>query len=347
LYTDNYDSLATHYDRIVAVDWPGMGCSSRTATQFPLATALDTLKATLCMREPEREKHIAQAVTDELIDSLEKLRVEEDLPRFTLAGHSLGGYLAAKYAVKYPDAVESLVLISPVGIPQPPPVEHQMPPAELDWRLRTISQLWRWSFTPQGIVRIVGPRGPGLVTSVVNRRFGNRWSGEPLQLVSDYFYHITAAPASGEHVLSALLEPVFLRSDRDIDKAEEGSADAVVAAAAELNTAGTPEDDAAALKSRRKTRAASKARSGVFAKLPVEDELCKLKVPILLLYGDTDWLYYPTAEQSVQKWRAAGVPAAALGIVSNAGHHLYLDNAPEFNRAVLQWAQKTENLQKA
>lgn len=321
-----------------------MGCSSRTATQFPLANTLDTVKATLCKGDPVREKEIAQAVTDELIDSLEKLRIEEDLPRFTLAGHSLGGYLAAKYAVKYPEAVENLVLISPVGIPQPPPVEHQLPPSELDWRLRTISQLWRWSFTPQGVVRILGPKGPGLVTSTVNRRFGNRWSGEPLQLISDYMYHITAAPASGEHVLSALLEPVFLRSEQDIAAAEEGSTDAVVAAAAELNATGTPADDPVTLKKRRRV---TNSRSGVFAKLPVEDELCRLRIPILLLYGDTDWLYYPTADESVRKWKQAGVPAAALAIVPNAGHHLYMDNSADFNRTVIQWAQNTEGLMAA
>ena len=37
-----------------------------------------------------------------------------------LVGHSLGGYLSARYAIAYPDRVEKLVLLSPVGVPELP-----------------------------------------------------------------------------------------------------------------------------------------------------------------------------------------------------------------------------------
>jgi pimeloyl-ACP methyl ester carboxylesterase len=300
---------------------------------------LDTARATLCSRDPAREREIAQAVTDEMIDSLERLRVEEDIPHFTLAGHSLGGYLAGKYAVKYPNAVENLILISPVGIPHPPPAEQQLKPAEMDWRVRAIDQLWRWNVTPQGMLRVMGPRGPKMVTTVVNRRFGNRWAGEELDLIADYMYHISAAPGSGEYTLNALLEPVFLKSEEELAAIEDQSEDVVVNAAGELSAPAANRPTPAARKSR-----VINARSGVFARLPLEDELCKLKVPILLLYGDNDWLYYAGAENSVKKWKDSGVPAAALGIVSNAGHHLYLDNSKEFNRALISWATNTAKI---
>jgi hypothetical protein len=35
------------------------------------------------------------------------------------------------------------------------------------------------------------------------------------------------------------------------------------------------------------------------------------------------------------KRKESGVPDAALGIVSKAGHHLYLDNSKESNRALI------------
>jgi len=67
----------------------------------------------LCIRTSER-------VSDELIDTLEELRREKGITNFVLAGHSLGGYLAAKYALKYPKKIDSLVLISPAGLSNRP-----------------------------------------------------------------------------------------------------------------------------------------------------------------------------------------------------------------------------------
>lgn len=280
-------------------------------------------------------------MTDELIDALEKLRIEENVPHFTLAGHSLGGYLAGKYAVKYPEVVDNLVLISPVGIPQPPPAESQLLPKDMSWQIRMIEQLWKWNFTPQGIVRVMGSRGPKMVKDTVNRRFGHRWEGEELDLISDYMYHITAAPGSGEYTLNALLEPIF-ENALTSEPVEDVSKNAVAVAGATVDTpAGVTKPS-----TRRSQKNSSRPRSGVFAKLPLEQELGTLKVPILLIYGDNDWLYYPTADESVRKWQKAGVPAAALGIISNAGHHLYLDNSKDFNRTLIQWVENTEHLAK-
>lgn len=294
-----------------------------------------------CGRDADREKEIAQAVTDELIDALEKLRIEENIPHFTLAGHSLGGYLTGKYAVKYPKAVENLVLISPVGIPQPPPLETQLLPKDMNWQVRMIEQLWKWNFTPQAVVRVMGSRGPKMIQDMVDRRFGKRWEGEERALISDYMYHITAAPGSGEYVLNALLEPIFQHAVTP-DPVEVVAQNAVAVSGATVDTPAGVTKPA----TRRSQQSAPRPRSGVYAKLPLEQELCALKVPILLVYGDNDWLYYPTADESVRKWKQGGVPAAALGIISNAGHHLYLDNSKDFNRTLIQWVENTEHLAK-
>lgn len=62
------------------------------------------------------------------IDALEEWRVQRGLGRFTLLGHSLGGYLAVAYALKYPGHVNKLILASPVGIPEDPwSVNAEMP----------------------------------------------------------------------------------------------------------------------------------------------------------------------------------------------------------------------------
>lgn len=39
-----------------------------------------------------------------------------DIKDFIIAGHSLGGYIAGNYAVKYPQNVRKLLMFGPVGI---------------------------------------------------------------------------------------------------------------------------------------------------------------------------------------------------------------------------------------
>ena len=55
------------------------------------------------------------------VESLEAFRVSLEnkynlKKKFILCGHSLGGYFAVNYAIKYPEKVESLFLMSPTGI---------------------------------------------------------------------------------------------------------------------------------------------------------------------------------------------------------------------------------------
>lgn len=304
--TDNYDALAQNFDRVIAVDWPGMGCSSRDTLQMKKLDWMCSMPAKLLSKKNPASNYalsLARSVTDEFIDSLEDLREEEQLTDFVLAGHSLGGFLAAKYAIKYPTHLSGLVLISPVGVPFPPPREEHMTPSQLDWRVRMLKNLWELNFTPQAIVRVAGSRGPNLVKTTIDRRFSKEWEAQELQLLADYLYQITALPAQGEYSLNTLLEPVFVRSSSP--------------------------------------QAKRSYRSGVYAKEPLEQDLCGLgsKVPVLLVFGDDDWLYYPAAAESVKLWRKNHVDAELM-MVSRAGHHLYLDNAKEFNAGVLDWVKR-------
>jgi len=173
----------------------------------------------------------------------------------------------------------------------------------------------------------MGSRGPQAVTGMIQRRFGSsRWDAPELGLVSDYVYHITAAPASGQHVLNILLQTIFVDP------------------------------------SHRNDPNGNQLRTGVYAKLPLEHDLCALKVPILLLFGDDDWMAHPTAARSVERWNLArksdtdktALPnngdveekkeaPAKLLVVPGAGHHLYLDNPDFFSRAIGDWASSWTN----
>ncbi|KAI1980441.1 hypothetical protein LOZ53_000596 [Ophidiomyces ophidiicola] len=101
----NYEALSRAKGwQLYALDLLGMGRSTRPP--FKIAAK-------------KREDAIAEA-EDWFVDALEEWRVKRRIERFTLLGHSLGGYLAVAYALKYPGRLNKLILASPVGIPEDP-----------------------------------------------------------------------------------------------------------------------------------------------------------------------------------------------------------------------------------
>ena len=98
--------------KVYALDLLGMGRSSRPPFRI---------------HAKDRQGSITEA-ENWFIDALEEWRMERKIDRFTLMGHSLGGYLAVAYALKYPGHLNKLVLASPVGIPEDPyAVNAEMP----------------------------------------------------------------------------------------------------------------------------------------------------------------------------------------------------------------------------
>ena len=89
---------------LYALDMLGMGRSSRPPFKIHAKT---------------KEQQITEA-EDWFVDSLEEWRVKKKIDKMTLVGHSMGGYMAVCYALKYPGRLNKLILASPVGIPEDP-----------------------------------------------------------------------------------------------------------------------------------------------------------------------------------------------------------------------------------
>lgn len=101
--------------KVYALDLLGMGRSSRPPFH---------------LQAKDRQGSITEA-ENWFIDALEEWRVQRKIDRFTLLGHSLGGYMAVAYALKYPGHLNKLILASPVGIPEDPyAVNADMPEPE-------------------------------------------------------------------------------------------------------------------------------------------------------------------------------------------------------------------------
>jgi pimeloyl-ACP methyl ester carboxylesterase len=257
--------------------------------------------------------------------------VQKDITNFTLMGHSLGGFLSAKYTLKYPTHVKALALISPVGLPSPPTgVDKESDPIELSKRLAIIQAAWAANVTPQGILRVMGPRGRSFVKSIVNRRFRGseniNWTSEEVDIMTDYLYHISAADASGEYAMNSLLAPVYY-IDKKPQKEDRKT---------EFSKKPSPN------RSHQEVR----VRGGVYAREPLLGDIAEAfgrrstmikQIPLLVMFGDKDWLAYEEAHDDVRKLVDRDGVNARLDIIKNSGHHLYLENPSDFFESLHKW----------
>jgi cardiolipin-specific phospholipase len=112
-YYKNFEGLSQVPGwKVWALDMLGMGRSTRPAWKI---------------HAKDHEGKIREA-EGWFVDALEEWRVAKKIDKFTLLGHSLGGYMAVAYALKYPGHLKKLILASPVGIPEDPyAVNAEMP----------------------------------------------------------------------------------------------------------------------------------------------------------------------------------------------------------------------------
>ncbi|BDA50675.1 (Lyso)-N-acylphosphatidylethanolamine lipase [Coccomyxa sp. Obi] len=198
-YFRNIDSLAQHF-RMHAVDLLGTGMSGR----------------------PNFSARTREEAEGFFVGALAKWREAMGMDKMILVGHSLGGYLAASYALQHPEHVQHLVLVGPAGVPQDD-VESR-PRAQVNrWSMRgqlyhLSHTLWEAGATPGTLIRGLGPWGPSLIQKYARNRFreGMGLSDKEVAAFEEYFYHIMAARGSGEHALRHLLAP-FARAKHPLE----------------------------------------------------------------------------------------------------------------------------------
>ena len=100
-----FKGLTEHFC-VICPDLIGMGASSRP----------DNYK---------RRQFTPQDSIDYFIFFLEEWRKNLELREFYLVAHSMGGYFAGNYALKYPQYIKKLILLSPIGVRVPPSDEKQ------------------------------------------------------------------------------------------------------------------------------------------------------------------------------------------------------------------------------
>ena len=146
------------------------------------------------------------------VESLEAWREAKGLERMTLAGHSMGGYMAVAYSEKYPHRVDRLVLLSPVGVPDRRPEEEAKKYSNLPLRFKCMLSMFRYTWskgiTPGSFLRFLPEsRGRSMAAGYVTNRLPAISSPEEREALTEYLYANSMLPGSGEFCLDQVLEP--------------------------------------------------------------------------------------------------------------------------------------------
>jgi cardiolipin-specific phospholipase len=336
--------------RLYALDMLGMGNSSRPPFR---------IKA----KDPAEKIQEAESF---FIDALEEWRKIRKIEKFTLLGHSLGGYLATAYALKYPGHLNKLILASPVGVPEDPNAtsaelpepkdstlaqeftQSQESIVQQDGKVKTTAVsvgnktkqapkapprqlpgwlVWLWdtnAVSPFSFVRMGGPLGPRFVSGWTSRRF-NHLPPDEATTLHEYSYNLFRQKGSGEFALTYLLAPGAYARSPLVNRIDEVGRQVLKPA-----SDGQP----------------AKRETGF---------------PIILMYGDGDWMDVAGGFAAEEKIKARVEKALMEGteqerrdengsarviVVRKAGHHLYLDNPDEFNEYITKELEETRDYNK-
>ena len=332
--------------KLFALDLLGMGNSSRPPFKMISKT---------------KEDKVIEA-ENWFIDALEEWRAVRKIERFTLVGHSLGGYLAVSYAVKYPGHLKKLILASPVGVPENPyAVDASMPePTEstvqnevivdqidvtkndtadqvknqktadttnpTDAPKRTMPGwfVWLWdaNISPFSLVRNAGPLGPRFMSGWSSRRF-NHLPTREATVLHEYAFSIFKQKGSGEYALSHILAPGAYARRPILNRIHEVGRQTV--------------------------------------KKPDGTEGQENGIPIVFMYGDSDWMDVAGGKAAEEKLhqhrekvlengteaeRRSEKGSSRLIVVPKAGHNIFLDNPPSFNQFITEELMKTKQMEK-
>jgi len=177
-----------HSRNVFLLDWPGQGLGSPVKWKIT-----DRISA-------ERF----------FIDNLEEWRQRMGLDKIVLLGHSMGGYLSCRYALKYPENVERLILVSPVGVGEG---SSSFDPSKARLHIRMLFGFlkygWENGITPHNLLCFLGPIGQKMFSKYQDFHFAGKTRSaldeESELLMRDYTWQIMVNPKGSEKCLPNIL----------------------------------------------------------------------------------------------------------------------------------------------
>ncbi|KAJ2933657.1 hypothetical protein H1R20_g3423, partial [Candolleomyces eurysporus] len=295
---------------VYALDWLGMGRSARVP--FSVKAKRDDVPARV---------HEAESF---FVDSLEEWREIMGLERMTLIGHSLGAYLSVAYALRHPERVTKLILLSPAGVPRGPNYT------------KISRELTDHGADPEGEHHVHPDRDPSRAEPASGPRLSTMRSGQKKHSNQE------ESQSLGRRLFTYLWEEGW--SPFQVVRSSLFLGPMLVGKYSSRRFQGLTEEETRDLHDYILNITMAKGSGeycishllepGAHARMPLVDRVGELKIPVTFVYGDHDWMDPLGGMQSVEQLRQAGNGEGKMYIVNNAGHHLYLDN-PEAVNALL------------
>lgn len=359
-FFQNIKSMAEIPDsRLYVLDWLGMGRSSRPNFHIPSSETKST------------DSRVAAAESF-FVSSLEDWRNKMGLEKMVLVGHSLGGYLSLAYALRYPSRVERLVLVSPVGIPNPPPeeeagstfspknrsaVEQEVQKPQQEVAPQSASQeLQDTSTTKQMAEKAAQNRSGGVVQGK-----GSSATSDIPQIQRSETADSSKIPRSGQSAdpeKASHEPPRFSKRARSVFgflweqnvspfgilRSSLFFGPMLAGRYTSRRFGALPEDELRSLHAYCQSIFLSKGSGeyclahilapGAYARRPMVERIDGLKMPMSFLYGEHDWMDVRGGKEAVKRLRQRGNVKTNCFVVPNSGHHIYLDNPTPYNSLI-------------
>ncbi|KAJ8664527.1 hypothetical protein QAD02_006189 [Eretmocerus hayati] len=141
----------------------------------------------------------------QLVTSIEQWREQMKLEKFILLGHSLGGYLAMSYSIKYPERVRHLILADAWGFAEKSTANNPFEKFRVPMWARALFIVSQ-PLNPLWAVRLAGPWGQWLIEKF-RPNLINKF--EPIlkddtKLMAQYLHQCNSQKPSGECAFNAM-----------------------------------------------------------------------------------------------------------------------------------------------
>lgn len=179
LWVLNLDALSENRP-VYAIDMLGFGRSTRSKFDT------DAIKA----------EH-------QLVSSVEEWRREMNIKEMILLGHSMGGFLAASYAIQHPERVKHLILADPWGFPEKPAdvaAKYNIPiwVRAIAFAVQPLNPLWA--------LRAAGPFGQWFVGKTrpdITKKYAVAIGDD--EVIPRYIHQCNAQTPSGESAFHSMM----------------------------------------------------------------------------------------------------------------------------------------------